>query len=88
MAFRVLTDDPSAREVGDLIIVHDRFSYVDVLGLLDQNYVEMVEDAKRVEPAMRSNQGEEGDNDEDGDDEEDDEADEEVEDDDTDSERS
>lgn len=85
MAFKVLTDDPSAREVGDLVIIRDRFSYDDVLGRLDQNYVDMIENAEEVQPATRSNKGEEGGDDAEGDDGNDDE---EAEDDDTDSERS
>ncbi|MCU1362922.1 MAG: hypothetical protein JWM55_750 [Acidimicrobiaceae bacterium] len=93
MAFTVLTEDPSAREVGDLIIVDDRLGYVDVLGLLDQNFVKIGGDeaTDETEPGKRDPGDEakdDGDDDETGDEEEDDEADEEAEDDDTESERS
>ncbi len=49
MAFTVLTEDPAAREVGDLIIVDDRAGYVDLLGLLEHNFVDKVEEEEDIQ---------------------------------------
>lgn len=96
MAFTVLTEDPSARDVGDLIIMGN----IDVLGHVNQNYVDSVADGgdtQQNEPIRQSNLDDDGADDEDNDedleddendenDEEDDESDPEAEDDNTESE--
>jgi hypothetical protein len=88
MAFTVFTEDPSTREVGDLIIVGYQFGTVHDSDELDDTVVNKVgedDDTDDVETVEK----EDGDSEEDGeDDEEDDEADAEAEDDDTESERS
>jgi Ran GTPase-activating protein (RanGAP) involved in mRNA processing and transport len=87
MAFTVFTEDPSTRDVGDLIIVGDRFSNVDVLGPLNHSVVDEVEKVDKEDGDKEDGDKEDGDEDDD-DEEEDDEADAEAEDDDTESERS
>jgi hypothetical protein len=102
MGFIVLTEDPSSREVGDVIIMSDGQSYFDlaVLGVdssqTDMSDVSEIRDRESsdVEEEIAEDQDdeiaddeEEEDEEDDGDDEEDDEADPEAEDDDTDSER-
>jgi hypothetical protein len=86
MAFTVLTEDPSARDVGDLIIMGN----IDALGQLNQNFVDSVADAgdtQENEPVRQSNVDDADADADDEDDEEDDESDPEAEDDDTESER-
>jgi hypothetical protein len=67
MAFTVLTEDPSTREVGDLIILGDRFRGANVLGQLDHNFVDKVEgdegteETETVEPDEDTDDEEEDD---------------------------
>jgi hypothetical protein len=97
MGFIVVTEDPSSREVGDVIIMGDGRTLLEVevletdSPLFDLSHVTEIldEESSDVEEEIAEDQDdEEEDDDDDEDDEEDDEADAEAEDDDTDSERS
>jgi hypothetical protein len=101
MGFIVVTEEPSSREVGDVIIVGESRPYFDLKELgcdvarVDMNDVSEIwsRESPDVEEEIAEDQDdetaddEEEDDDEEDDDEEDDEADAEAEDDDTDSER-
>jgi hypothetical protein len=98
MGFTVVTEEPSSREVGDVIIMGDTRSYMDPEVVTDDaRHVDLSAvtvwntDAPDVDKEGNVDEEDLGDDDEeedDDEDEEDDEADAEAEDDDTDSERS
>jgi hypothetical protein len=92
MGFIVVTEEPSSREVGDVIIVSDGTPFSDLRSLdsdspsIDVDYMTEIWD--RESSDVEEDEGTDEKDDEEDDDEEDDEADAEAEDDDTDSERS